>query len=168
MKLHHFRIVSQQSIRQQSFLEASQIFDRFGGLNGADGSRHRAEDARLLATQYLFERWRLFEQAAVTSALLRNHRHRLPLQTDDSRVGKGDAQGDGCVVDEKLGGKIIAAINDKIVTGKNFAGIAVFKAQRIRAYLDVGIQLVQLRLGRFNFGVSNVRRRVQQLALEIR
>ena len=42
---HVLGVIDQQSVGEQAVLEAGQIFHRLGGLNGANGAGHGAEDA---------------------------------------------------------------------------------------------------------------------------
>ena len=72
------------------------------------------------------------------------------------------------VVDQKLRVKIIAAVDDEIVTGGDVSAIVVIETHRIGLHLDVRIQTIQLCFRRFDLLLTDIRRRVQYLALEIR
>jgi hypothetical protein len=69
------------------------------------------------------------------------------LQPDDSSVRKGNVHTHGDIVNQKFGGKIIAAVNDKIITGKDSGGVVFFKPNGIDDDFHVRVELADFILG---------------------
>ena len=122
VKLHRFGVVGQQTVGEQSFFETDEMFYRFSRLDSAERAGDRAEDTGLLAIQNFFRRRRILKQAAITSAFARQHRHGLALQANNAAVRKRNTEFNRGVVDQELGVKIVAAVDDKLVTGGDFGG----------------------------------------------
>ena len=167
MKFHRPGVISKQAVGKQAFFKTGKVLDRFGRLERTERTRHRAQDARLLAIEDFLLRRRRFEKAAVTGAAPRQNRHCLALQTDDASVRKGNAQLDGDVIDDKLGREIVAAVDDKIVTRGECRGIVARESGFVGDDLDVGIEGLKFFLRGLNFAATEVRGRMQYLALEI-
>ena len=122
--LEKFMKSKQQQLAVELPRHRQQDLEREQCLHRTEGTRHGSEDSRFGAVADDAVRRRLGPQAAQTRMRrLRLVHLQLSLVLIDAREHRRPPRKHGCVVDEELGAKIVAAVDDDVVIADEFEGI---------------------------------------------
>ena len=71
------------------------------------------------------------------------------------------------VVEQELGGEVVAAVDDEVTTCKQPGGIARIEPQPVRFDLHLGVECADPRRGEICFGLAAIREREPGLAVQV-
>ena len=94
-----------------------------GRLDGAYDPRQNSKYPRLLATGNKPGRGCLLEKATIAWSLLRNYGSCIPLVSKDAAMREGFLLQNAGIIDEVVGGKVIASINYEVVASDYLPGV---------------------------------------------
>src|SRR5271170_949644 len=163
----HGERVEEQQTTDERFADADDELQRFGCLNRAYYSGQYAEDAAFGARGDEARRRRLRIQAAVAGAIGIAENGYLAFEAENGAVNIGFSEQDARVVDEIARGKIVGAVDDKVVVLQNVEGVFAREMRFERVNLNVGIQIAQAVAGCGNFRAAYVFGAEENLALEV-
>ena len=143
-------------------------FDGLEGLEAADDSAQRAEDARFAATGHTaLGRWGGEEAAIARTAARGIENGHLAFEFEYAAVDQRPLREERGVVVKVTGGEIIGAVDDHIVGGEQGEGVADGHAVAMFDDLDEGIRRAQSPRGGGDFGFADGSGVVEELALEV-
>lgn len=166
-KMLRKRIVSEQPADQR-FPGARDEFDGFERLQTADHTAKRAEHACLTATRHAASFGRRGEETPITGpAASRSENRNLAFKLEYAAVNQRLLGEERRIVVQITRRKIIRAVDDHIVTGKDFQG--VFRGDPFRMFDDADVRIcrAQLSRGRCHFVFAEADVVVKQLPLKV-
>ena len=109
-KLCFARVEVEHAIRQRP-ADAQDELQRFRRLNRPDNAGQDPDDTSFLTGGNQTGRWRSFEHAAIAGRLFGDDRRDSAVETQDAAMHQRFAGKEAGVIDEKLGRKIIDAVD---------------------------------------------------------
>src|SRR5439155_1123487 len=163
----HAQRVEDEETPDERLADVHDQLERLGRLDHADDSRQNAAYSAFGTRRHEPRRRRLRIQAAVAGAAFRCEYGRLPLETKNTAVRVRLAEQHARVVHEITRRKIVGAVEDDVVRLEQLEGILRRQRDLVRFNRDVRIERVQTVSGRRQLRTADVRRPVQDLALQV-
>jgi len=142
-------------------------FQRFCRLNGTDDAGHHADNACFLTAGNEPRRRRMAENAPVAGRLPGQNGKHPAFESKNTAVDEGLARKTAGVIDKEFGGKIIHPVNHDIVGPDTVQRVVGVQAILIRFDYDFGIDQTDFFFRGLDLGLSNIRRVMEDLSLEI-
>src|SRR3954449_9455369 len=161
------RVVHQQAADER-LARADDELDDLGRLEQAHRAGQHAEHAVRAAGRGELGRRRLREQAAVARAVVRGEDAELALEAEDRGRDDRDLEADARVVEEVARREVVDAVDDDVPALDDLHDVRGVEARLVLDDVDVGVQRLDLLLGRVDLRDADAVGRVDDLALEVR
>src|SRR5687768_8491488 len=110
---------------------------------------------------------RFSEETPVARSVRRAEYRRLPLESINTAVHVRNSEENGCVVDEIARGKIVGAVEDQVVSPRDFERVPGSEARGIRLDVYAGIDVAKSVARGIELRATDARRAVEYLSLQI-
>ena len=165
-ELHPKRVIQKKAAHER-FADPEYQLDRLGRLDSSDDPRQHAQHAAFGAARDEARRRWLGMQTSIAGTLRRREHRRLPLEARDAAVGIGPARQHAGIVDEIPRRKVVGAVDDDVVGRYELERVPLTEPHGVRFYPRVRVDLAQAIRGRVELRAPDVRRPVNDLALQI-